>query len=35
MKIKKETIKENRNEFLIETSVRSTINHKGGADNGR
>lgn len=32
---KKETIKENRNGFLIETSVRSTINHKGGANNGR
>ena len=26
---------ENRNGYLIETSVRSTINHKGGADNGR
>lgn len=35
MKIKKETIKENKNGFLIETSVRSTINYKGGADNGR
>lgn len=35
MKIIKEAIRENRNGYLIETSVRSTINHKGGADNGR
>lgn len=32
---KKEAVKKNRNGFLIETSVRSIINHKGGADNGR